>query len=63
MAERCGYTKVEPSSVELVASPLGAMRCALVWMQTDELLADLAAMIDQASVPLIEPELARVANR
>ena len=63
MAERCGYTKVEPSSVELVASPLGAMRCALAWVQPDELLADLAAVLDQAPVPLIEPGLAAVANR
>jgi hypothetical protein len=63
MAERCGYTKVEPSSVELVASPLGAMRCALVWMRSDELLADLAAVMDQAPIPLIEPGLAEAANR
>jgi len=63
MAERCGYTKVEPSSVELVASPLGAMRCALVWMRSDELLADLATVMDQAPVPVIDSDLAAVANR
>jgi hypothetical protein len=63
MAERCGYTKVEPSSVELVASPLGAMRCGLVWMPSDELLADLATVMDQAPVPVIDSDLAAVANR
>ena len=63
MAERCGYTKAEPSSVALVASPLGAMRCALVWMQSDELLAYLAAILDQAPVSFIEPGLAEAANR
>ena len=63
MAERCGYTKAAPSSVELVASPLGAMRCALVWMQPDELLADLAAIMEQAPVALIEPGLAEAASR
>jgi hypothetical protein len=63
MAERSGYTKAEPSSVELVASPLGAMRCALAWVQPDELLADLAAVMDQAPVPFIESDLAEAANR
>jgi hypothetical protein len=63
MAERSGYTKAEPSSVELVASPLGTMRCALAWTQPDELLADLAAVLDQAPVPFIEPGLAEAANR
>jgi hypothetical protein len=63
MAERSGYTKVAPSSVDLVASPLGTLRCALTWMQPDELLADLAAVLDQAPVPVIEPGLAEAANR
>jgi predicted nucleic acid-binding Zn ribbon protein len=63
MAERCGYTKVESSCVELVASLRGAVRYALVWMGSDELLADLAAIMDQAPVPLIEPGLAEAANR
>ena len=55
MAERSGYTKIEPASVDLVVSPVGMIRCALVWMQTDELLADLAAVLDQTPVPLDEP--------
>ena len=63
VAERCGYTKVAPSSVDLVASPLGALRCALTWMQRDELLADLAAVVDQAPVPFIQPGFAEAANR
>jgi hypothetical protein len=63
MAERTGYTKIEHSSVELVASPLGAMRCALVWMPPDQLLADLAAIMDQVSVPIIAPGIAEDANR
>lgn len=62
MAERCGYTKTEHSSVELVASPLGAMRCALVWMQLDELLTDLAAVMDQVSVPVIAPGIVKDAS-
>jgi hypothetical protein len=63
VAQRCGYTMVAPSSVDLVASPLGALRCALTWMQPDELLADLAAVVDQAPVPFIESGLAEAANR
>jgi hypothetical protein len=39
------------------------MRCALAWTQPDELLADLAAVLDQAPVPVIEPGLAAVASR
>jgi hypothetical protein len=57
MAERSGYTKVEPSCVDLVASPLGPLRCALTWMQPDELLADLAAVMDQAPVSVVESGL------
>jgi predicted nucleic acid-binding Zn ribbon protein len=63
MAERSGYTKVERSCVDFVVSPVGAARCALVWMQPDELLADLAATMDQVPAPVIEPGIARDANR
>jgi predicted nucleic acid-binding Zn ribbon protein len=63
MAERCGYTNVEHSSVEFVASPMGALGGALVWMQSEELLADLAAIMDRTSVPDIAPGLAGEANR
>ncbi|BAM86948.1 conserved hypothetical protein [Bradyrhizobium oligotrophicum S58] len=41
MADRTGYTRIERSSVELVVSPLGSMRCGLVWMPVQEMLADL----------------------
>lgn len=44
MAERCGYTQVESSAVDLVVSPLGALRCALVWMDSRQLLSDLDAV-------------------
>jgi hypothetical protein len=57
MAERCGYTKVEYSSVEVLASPIGLVPGALVWMPADELLADLATMMDQMSIPLAAPGL------
>jgi hypothetical protein len=62
LAERVGYTKLEHSSIELVASPLGAMRCALGWMQHDELLADLAAIMDRVPAPVIGPRIAEEAN-
>jgi hypothetical protein len=63
LAERVGYTKLEYSSVELVASPLGEMRCALGWMQPDELLADLAAIMDRVpAAPVIGPLVAQEAN-
>jgi hypothetical protein len=55
LAERAGYTKIEHSCIELVASPLGTMRCGLAWMKSDELLADLAAIMDRVSVPVIGP--------
>jgi predicted nucleic acid-binding Zn ribbon protein len=61
MAERCGYTKVEHSSVEVVASPIGVVLGALVWMPADQLLTDLAAMMDQASISLAAPGLAEQA--
>jgi hypothetical protein len=51
MAERVGYTKLVPSCIELVASPLGQIRLALGWMQPDELLADLAAIMERTEVP------------
>ncbi|UPJ54342.1 hypothetical protein IVB30_28930 [Bradyrhizobium sp. 200] len=63
MAERVGYTKLEPSSVEFVVWPLGEMRCALGWMQPDELLSDLAAIMDRVPVPVIGPRIAEDANR
>jgi predicted nucleic acid-binding Zn ribbon protein len=63
MAERSGYTRVERSCVDFVVSPVGAARCALVWMQPDELLADLAAIMDQVPAPVIEPGIAGEANR
>jgi hypothetical protein len=58
-----GYTKLEHSCIELVASPLGEMRCALGWMQPDELLADLAAIMDRVpATPVIGPLIAQDAN-
>ncbi|NPU66322.1 hypothetical protein HL667_15060 [Bradyrhizobium sp. 83012] len=46
MADRTGYTRIEQSSVELVVSPLGSMRCGLVWMPVQEMLADLEAAME-----------------
>jgi hypothetical protein len=63
MADRTGYTKVEHGGVELVASPFGGMRCALVWMPRDELLADLATIMDQVPDPAFVPDIAVEANR
>jgi hypothetical protein len=40
MAARCGYTNVE-YEVALSNGPVGDVRCALVWMGTDELWSDL----------------------
>lgn len=51
MADRCGYTNVEHGSVDLVATPLGTMRCALVWMKTSQLLADLEQFQRREPVP------------
>ena len=62
LAERTGWTKLDHGSVELVASPLGGMRCALLWMQPDELLADLAAFMDRVRAPVVEPRIAQDAN-
>jgi hypothetical protein len=63
LAERAGYTKLEHNCIELVASPLGEMRCGLIWMQSDELLADLAAIMDRASVPVVGSRIAEDANQ
>ena len=62
LAARAGYTKVEPGCIKLVASPLGEMRCGLIWMQSDELLADLAATMDQVQAPVVEPRVAEEAS-
>ena len=53
---------LEHSCVELVARPLGEMRCALAWMQPDELLADLAAIMDRVPAPVIGPRIAQDAS-
>ena len=62
MAERCGYTKVEHDSVDLAVTPTGEVRCALVWMKRNELLADLVAIMDQVPDPAIAPGIAVDAN-
>ena len=62
LAARAGYTKVEPGCIKLVASPLGEMRCGLIWMQSDELLADLAAIMDRVHAPVVEPRVAEEAS-
>jgi hypothetical protein len=62
LAARAGYTKLEHSCIELVASPLGKSRCGLAWMQSDELLADLAAIMDQVGVPVIGSRIAEDAS-
>jgi hypothetical protein len=63
MAERVGYTKLVPSCIELVASPLGQIRLALGWMQPDELLADLAAIMARPNVPVPGARIAQSATR
>jgi hypothetical protein len=62
MAQRVGYAKLEPSCIELVASPTGKVRCALGWMQPDELLADLAATMDRVPAPVVAARTAEDAN-
>ena len=42
MARRCGYTNIE-YSVDLRGGPVGDVRCALVWMDTEQLIEDLVA--------------------
>jgi hypothetical protein len=49
MADRTGYTRIEPSCVDLVASPLGPLRCGLVWMPRHELIADLEFVMDSTT--------------
>jgi hypothetical protein len=44
MADRTGYTKIEPACVELMVPPL-EMRCNLVWMPTPEMIADLETVM------------------
>ncbi|SDR45179.1 hypothetical protein SAMN05519103_03310 [Rhizobiales bacterium GAS113] len=46
MAQRCGYTNIELGTVDFVGSPLGAVRGALVWMGSKQLLSDLDAFFD-----------------
>ena len=62
LAERAGYTKIEHGSFELVVSPLGGMRGGLGWMQSDELLADLAAIMDRVNAPVASTRLAENAS-
>lgn len=42
MARRCGYTNIE-YAVDLKSGPVGDVRCALVWMDTLQLIDDLVA--------------------
>jgi hypothetical protein len=58
MADRSGYTRVEPSCINLVASPLGAVRCGLVWMPRDQLIDDLDTVMAQAEAPIAESRVA-----
>jgi hypothetical protein len=60
MADRTGYTKKELSSVDLVASPLGTMRCGLVWMPSEEMLADLEAVMVSSSAWEAEARVAGI---
>lgn len=62
LAERAGYTKIEPGCIRLVAAPLGEMRCGLIWIPSDELLADLAAIMDRANTLMVAPRTAEGAN-
>lgn len=49
MAQRCGYINVEPAAVDLVDSPMGTVRFAFVWMDADEMLSDLDAVLANAA--------------
>ena len=62
LAERAGYTRIEPGCIRLVAAPLGELRCGLIWMPSDELLADLAAIMDRVNAPMAAPRTAERAN-
>lgn len=46
MAERCGYTNVD-WFVDLKDTPVGTVRCALVWMQAKQLVEDLEAFLER----------------
>lgn len=62
MAERTGYTNVERSSVDFDLLPLGAVRCAFVWMETEQLLSDLEQALASLSAPAAETGVASVAS-
>lgn len=49
-AERAGYTNVECDAVSYVASPMGALHGALVWMASAQMLADLDAISSEHDV-------------
>jgi hypothetical protein len=44
-AVRCGYTKIEHDAVDALATPMGVLRGALVWMDTAELLSDIEGQL------------------
>lgn len=48
VADRYGYTNIEQGTVALIASPLGAHRCALTWMRSEQLLSDLEVTMQGA---------------
>jgi hypothetical protein len=50
MATRTGYTKIEPSGVDFAVSPVEAMRCNLVWMSCQEMLADLETVMASSTI-------------
>jgi hypothetical protein len=58
MANRTGYTRIEPSCVDLLASPLGALRCGLVWMPNQEMIADIEAVMASSSSWEVESRVA-----
>jgi hypothetical protein len=60
MADRTGYTRIELSCVDLLASPLGAIRCGLVWMPSDEMIADLEAIMDARPIWTAESQAAEI---
>jgi ketosteroid isomerase-like protein len=44
LTERSGYTNVDRGTINLNVSPLGKMHCALVWMDSKQLLDDLRSI-------------------
>jgi predicted nucleic acid-binding Zn ribbon protein len=58
MADRSGYTRVEHSCVNLLAYPLGAVRCGFVWMPRDQLIDDLDALMAKVAAPIAELRVA-----